>query len=176
MRAQSVLDKAEAIVKHQYHNPRSDYQADRNFIAEIRSDDLVPTKFIFPSSSHVVPVWVSPQSLTLTSQAVPDQGDGTDIWISIAEVRNVFNIPYGEGQNDEWLACGAIPWSRIECVMPYDGSQVHQQMTPVHRNGWSFNWVANVWREAPRKPIVIQEMYKDEEEEARPPERQAACK
>ena len=72
--------------------------------------------------------------------------DRIDVWICVAEIRPIFEIPQGIGQDDEWLACGHIFRNKIDCIMPYDGGKVY--ITPgdkIKLNRWEFDWNAQAW-------------------------------
>lgn len=76
-----------------------------------------------------------------------------DIRLSITELRlSNLKVPARKGNHYEWLACGAIPRSRIVRVMPYDGQQVHKKEGPravkslKSTESWIFDWKMGIWR------------------------------
>ena len=70
-----------------------------------------------------------------------------ELWISIAEVRQVLRIPEGRGQDDEWLAYCCISWTRVHDVFPYDGHILHctRNDYPVISEGARFDWASGSW-------------------------------
>lgn len=91
------------------------------------------------------------------------------MWLSLAELRRVgsdFRIVSADKHDSEWLCCGAIPKSRIESVMPYDGDILHRVKpeglvwSKYSAEKWVFNYDITRWR-LPR-PEELAEIEKAE--------------
>jgi hypothetical protein len=114
-----------------------------------------------------IPVWIRdprrPEDRTdLTVEALNELG--ADMWISITEIResNLKDGPKSrvkynrdcicsKGHTYEWLACGAIPESRVMRVMPYDGKTLYEEETTkiirsLHSTEpWVWSWGKKMW-------------------------------
>ena len=49
-----------------------------------------------------------------------DKDPVTNVWVCLAELRVLFDIPHGKGQDDEWLACGHISRCRVVRMGEYN--------------------------------------------------------
>jgi hypothetical protein len=114
-----------------------------------------------------IPVWIRDprrpaDRADLTVEELTELG--TDMWISITEIRNS-NLKNGpksrvkysrdcicsKGHSYEWLACGVIPKSCIVRVMPYDGKVLYRSRTTrIIRSldstePWVWSWEKKMW-------------------------------
>ncbi|KAF2127550.1 hypothetical protein P153DRAFT_295249, partial [Dothidotthia symphoricarpi CBS 119687] len=112
-----------------------------------------------------IPVWIRDTAIPIDDSNITLEqleNSGADMWLSITEIRKSdlqgCKSQYGErgpicmkGHDYEWLACGFILKSHIANIMPYDGKQLHKQMTlKVIRSlrstdRWIFNWHRRMW-------------------------------
>lgn len=104
----------------------------------------------------VVPAWIDRSAIpsdriSITGTELLDFR--ADMWLSVTELRRSnLGIYCAKGHGYEWLACGAIPKSRIVKIMPYDGEGLHQFRATwiVHSTrsvlDWVFDWSTNMWK------------------------------
>jgi hypothetical protein len=116
------------------------------FIAKISTDDLSPAYFVKRGSDIKVPVWIERQSA-----AARDRNEREDMmWVSLHELRvkAVFDIPWGKGEDKEWLACGTIGRDRIDSVIPYDGTRFYYEDSALEitYGGFVFDWRLGSWK------------------------------
>ncbi|KAH7084434.1 hypothetical protein FB567DRAFT_82437 [Paraphoma chrysanthemicola] len=117
-----------------------------------------------------IPVWIrdiarpSNQSTITEKQRV---ASGADMWMSVTELRRSdlkahtpkirkWDTICTKGHDYEWLACGFVPTSCIDRVMPWDGVMLHttQDWRIVRSIGspdpWIWDWQLQMWRLDPR--------------------------
>lgn len=78
-----------------------------------------------------IPIWVHKSVLegregakSMTLEEL--EGTRPEMWLSITELRRCnLKVPATRGHHYEWLACGRIPLSSIEQVVPFDGTELH---------------------------------------------------
>lgn len=113
-----------------------------------------------------IPVWVRDTARPVDGSSITDAqlaASGADMWLSITELRisnmkkvlpqiRHYDTIAAKGHNYEWLACGAIPKSRIIRVMPWDGTTLHKtQDVRIVRSidscdPWVIDWNTLMWR------------------------------
>ena len=106
-------------MNYQFHKAQPKYRSRCLVISEIAATNLIPAEFV-AENQHRIPIWLDIDVKTPMSAQ-------TTMWVSLAEVRSLFNIPRIKGQDDEWLACGHIYRKRVVRVMPFDGERVHRK-------------------------------------------------
>jgi hypothetical protein len=99
--------------------------------------------------SRDIPIWIDPSICQPSTRRVGKKKvilRKAEIWLAMAEIREHFNIPNGTGQDNEWLACGRIPVSRIEEIIPFDGRTFFQQPNfDVGCHSHFFNFQYQMW-------------------------------
>jgi hypothetical protein len=69
-----------------------------------------------------------------------------EVWLSIAELREQYSIPNCVGQDNEWLACGRIPVSRVEQIMPYNEEGLFElPHLNVTSGSYIFDFQRQIW-------------------------------
>ncbi|KAJ4299232.1 hypothetical protein N0V90_004476 [Kalmusia sp. IMI 367209] len=126
-----------------------------------------------------IPAWVHEDAFVGHEEesAIPlDKLDESkiELWLSITELR------YGEYRiratwlhDYEWLACGAIPKTRIIKVMPFDGKKLHKvQGTREVRSEdgfWVWDWEKSMWLLDPKHEGKEEEKDAQSQNDTQPP-------
>jgi hypothetical protein len=113
-----------------------------------------------------IPVWVRNSARPSDWSSITEKeliASGADMWTSITEIRKsdlkkhtpkirVCDTIASKGHDYEWLACGFIPTSCIDKIMPWDGVKLHtNRNTRIVRSigspdPWVFDCKINMWR------------------------------
>lgn len=146
--ANSKSGKAKNRARFHFDEAPSSWRARQILIAAINTSHLEQAVLKPPNSGTAIPIWVDKTYLdkSIIPMSAEDLEGRIHVWVSIAEIRPIFGIPWGKGQDDEWLAYRRIPWNKVDCVMPYDGSKLYT--TPgdkIKLDGWDFDWRVKSW-------------------------------
>jgi hypothetical protein len=113
-----------------------------------------------------IPVWIRDTARPSDWSSITEQDwikSGADMWTSITEIRRSdlkkhtpkirkYDTVASRGHDYEWLACGFIPKSCVEQIMPWDGKKLHTvQDTRIVRSigspdPWIFDYNIDMWR------------------------------
>ncbi|KAF2673678.1 hypothetical protein BT63DRAFT_164089 [Microthyrium microscopicum] len=164
------LGAAEVRARFQYHNAPPAYLATDVSVTRIKTSGMRKAEYHPADSDEVIPLWVDTTNLdedTMSMSIESLQKIPVTVWISIAEVRLVFDIPHWKGQDDEWLACGHILKAKVDRVMHYDGDNGEWNLVTPHWNSiGEADAFANVEVEAHSKEDSIPVIFEEDEEEA----------
>lgn len=102
-----------------------------------------------------IPVWIHKKAVPEDQSPISFAqlaASGADMWLSITELRmSKLKVPASRGHDYEWLACGAIPKSRVSTVIPWDGNTLcfEQKAEPIRIKGsngdWIWDWSQQMW-------------------------------
>jgi hypothetical protein len=128
---------------------------ERVSVAKIKNRGLKPALYrrdqddASQAPSPDIPIWIEEDSIETAKNVMPINTVvrcQADIWLSKAEIRKPFSIPNGVGQDNEWLACGRIPVSRVEQIMPYNAEGLFEKPhLNVTSGSYIFDFQHQIW-------------------------------
>jgi hypothetical protein len=128
---------------------------ERVSVAKIKNRGLKPALYrrdqddASQAPSPDIPIWIEEDSIETAKNVMPINTVvrcQAEIWLSMAEIRKPFSIPNGVGQDNEWLACGRIPVSRVEQIMPYNAEGLFEKPhLNVTSGSYIFNFQYQTW-------------------------------
>jgi hypothetical protein len=128
---------------------------ERVSVAKIKNRGLKPALYrhdqddASQAPSPDIPIWIEEDSIETAKNVMPINTVvrcQAEIWLSMAEIRKPFSIPNGVGQDNEWLACGRIPVSRVEQIMPYNAEGLFEKpQLNVTSGSYIFDFQRQIW-------------------------------
>jgi hypothetical protein len=150
-----IVGSAEDRARQQISKELKDHPQERVSVAKINNCGLSPALYrpVHDDSSQApypdIPIWIDANELETDANIIPKDivmQRQADIWLSMAEIREHFNIEKDIGQNNEWFACGRVSVSRVEQIMPYNEEGLFERPhLNVNSGSYVFNFQHQMW-------------------------------